>query len=97
MIHTGILNCIVAAKNNDSHWADQAIAEISLISGNNYQFQRNTEPNKITYTIMRVHNGDSHRNQDIKPDGMPIPRPRYNGPDRGSMGGGINSCSKGDA
>lgn len=36
--HTGILALIREAKDNNNHWANAALAEISFITGINYKF-----------------------------------------------------------
>lgn len=55
MTQNAILHCITEAKNAGSLWADQALAELSVITQNNYEFKRNVEPNNVKHEIVRVH------------------------------------------
>lgn len=43
---TGILQVIGEAKTNNSHWAEQALAEICLLTGRDYRFVPDRENNR---------------------------------------------------
>lgn len=42
-----VLELIVTAKNQGSHWADMALAEVSVLTGRHYEFERDPRLNFI--------------------------------------------------
>lgn len=51
--HTGLMAIVREAKDKGHVWADCALAELALLTGQNYQFEKETTFDKQVHQIVR--------------------------------------------